>query len=203
VHASALPPPPAPPVRARVLLQPPASSFAARTSKDAAWVAQREALLRRPPRPAGHSNDAVDAGDGDGYGEGEGEGDGESKEEEVLLADPATGEVLEGLSSNFFAVVGGAVHTAPAPEQVLGGTVRAAALAACAAEGVPVIGAAPRLRDAWEGAFLTSTSRLVLPLDAVAGSRLTWTARGRDVVRRLALRVRAVELPQLSSRLLP
>jgi branched-chain amino acid aminotransferase len=44
---------------------------------------------------------------------------------QVLLADEG-GRVLEGLSSNFFAVVGGAVHTAA--EGVLPGTVREVAL---------------------------------------------------------------------------
>ena len=50
------------------------------------------------------------------------------------------------------------------------GTVRAAALDVCAREGVPVERRAPKATDmaAWEGAFISSTSRLLLPVDEIA-----------------------------------
>ena len=53
----------------------------------------------------------------------------------MLLAD-GEGRILEGLSSNFFAVVGGAVQTAG--EGVLAGTVREVALLVAEREGIPV-----------------------------------------------------------------
>ena len=87
--------------------------------------------------------------------------------EEIVLVDSA-GDLLEGLSSNFFALVGGSLQTAE--EGVLMGTVRAAALDVCAREGVPVERRAPKAADmaAWEGAFISSTSRLLLPVDEIA-----------------------------------
>tara|TARA_B100000674_G_C37585751_1_gene798451 strand:+ start:273 stop:755 length:483 start_codon:yes stop_codon:yes gene_type:complete len=87
--------------------------------------------------------------------------------EEVVLMD-AAGDLLEGLSSNFYALVNGALQTAE--EGVLLGTVRAAALDVCAREGVPVERRAPNAADmaAWEGAFISSTSRLLLPVDEIA-----------------------------------
>ena len=93
--------------------------------------------------------------------------------------------LLEGLSSNFFAVYGGKVYTAA--EGVLPGTVRDVVLSVCERHQIPVvlevrscclfgcwwvtdfpmILQAPvlsTLQD-WEGAFISSTSRLVLPLN--------------------------------------
>jgi thiol oxidase len=89
--------------------------------------------------------------------------------DEVLLVAPGGG-LLEGTQTNFFAVQGGRVLTAGGAD-VLGGSVRRLVLEVCAAEGIPVDASAPPLlRDAraWSGAFLTSTSRLVLPVDALA-----------------------------------
>ncbi|GAB4821805.1 hypothetical protein N2152v2_008851 [Parachlorella kessleri] len=108
-------------------------------AKDSEWVRQRKALEAGKPADVN----------------------------EVLLADPS-GRVLEGSTSNFFAVVGGVVHTAG--EGVLEGTVRAVALDVARREGIPVVLEAPRLQDIdlWEGAFISSTSRLVLPLDELA-----------------------------------
>jgi branched-chain amino acid aminotransferase len=85
---------------------------------------------------------------------------------EVLLQN-AAGQVLEGASSNFFAVVGGRLQTAE--EGVLPGSLRRAVLQVCAERGVDVDLSAPRADEAgeWEGALLTSTARLALPLDAL------------------------------------
>lgn len=88
--------------------------------------------------------------------------------EEVLLAQPwPSAGVTEGLSSNFFVVSrDGTVMTAGEGD-VLAGTVRDAALQACVARRVPVVLEAPRLLDApneWAGAFITSTSRMLLPV---------------------------------------
>ena len=87
-------------------------------------------------------------------------------EEEVLLLD-AEGCITEGTQTNLFVVdAHGTLCTAP-EGAVLGGTVRRLVLELCAREGIPVSLRAPALADAgsWAGAFLTSTSRLVLPLD--------------------------------------
>jgi hypothetical protein len=61
----------------------------------------------------------------------------------------------------------GVVYTAGSG--VLEGTVRRLVLEVCATNGIPVSVTAPRLSDIdqWDGAFLTSTSRLVLPIDYV------------------------------------
>jgi thiol oxidase len=82
---------------------------------------------------------------------------------ETLLAD-AGGAIFEGLSSNFLVLAGGALHTAG--EGVLLGSVREAVLRVAAAQGVPVVLAPPRLGDlaTWEAAFVSSTSRLLLPV---------------------------------------
>lgn len=131
---------------------------------------------------------------------------------QVLLVGEG-GALLEGLSSNFFAVARGAVHTAG--EGILAGTVREVVLAVARREGIPggrlrcwgggrrwqwgsgkgcqglcvvrtaastphpnqprpdampggaVVLEPPRLADleAWDGCFITSTSRLLLPVD--------------------------------------
>ena len=75
------------------------------------------------------------------------------------------GALLEGSQTNFFALVGGAVHTAG--DGVLAGTVRRLLLEVCAREGVPVVLSPPKLADAskWEGCLISSTSRLLLPVD--------------------------------------
>jgi len=83
---------------------------------------------------------------------------------ELLLATDS-GELLEGSQTNFFALVDGAVHTAG--DGVLAGTVRRLLLEVCEREGIPVVLRPPRLEDAgrWEGALISSTSRLALPID--------------------------------------
>ena len=103
--------------------------------------------------------------------------------EEILLAD-AEGRVLEGTQTNFFAVEDGAVHTAG--DGVLFGTVRHLVLQVCAAQGVRVILSPPLASRVarWEGAFLTSTSRLVLPINEVrvgGGGGAPWVAHAMPV----------------------
>eukprot|EP00887_Chlorella_sp_A99_P006550 scaffold3.g6550.t1 len=105
-------------------------------AKDSEWVRERKAL---------EATKAPDAN-------------------EVLLSCD-DGCVYEGLTSNFFAVVAGAVHTAGGG--VLAGSVRKLILEVARREGLPVVLSPPRLSDldAWEGCFLSSTSRLLLPID--------------------------------------
>lgn len=108
--------------------------------------------------------------------------------EEQLLCD-AAGGVLEGTQTNFFALCAdGSLRTAPAGA-VLEGTVRGLVIELCTAPGAQARGLPPlRLcaptrdgavqpasagNDAWLGAFLTSTSRLVMPID-----ELRWPGGG-------------------------
>lgn len=85
---------------------------------------------------------------------------------EVLLRD-SDGNLYEGLSSNFFVVdANGTVITAP-EDFVLNGTIRRIAIQCCVKLGIPVAYELPNIAniDTWQGAFLTSTSRLLLPID--------------------------------------
>lgn len=77
--------------------------------------------------------------------------------------------LLEGLSSNFFAVTkSGEVVTAP-EGTVLIGTIRIMVEEACKKLGIPVKYECPRESDMenWSGAFVTSTTRMVLEVDEV------------------------------------
>mmetsp|Transcript_51557 Transcript_51557/g.118434 ORF Transcript_51557/g.118434 Transcript_51557/m.118434 type:complete len:356 (-) Transcript_51557:244-1311(-) len=135
-HVAPLPPLPTSPVRVEVRGAPRANALA----KDSAWVADRaplEELMRASS--AGALN-------------------------ELLLVSEG-GELLEGSQTNFYALADGAVITAG--EGVLAGTVRRLLLEVCAREGIPVILRPPRLDEigSWEGALISSTSRLMLPID--------------------------------------
>eukprot|EP00240_Pyramimonas_obovata_P006341 CAMPEP_0118927644 /NCGR_PEP_ID=MMETSP1169-20130426/5074_1 /TAXON_ID=36882 /ORGANISM="Pyramimonas obovata, Strain CCMP722" /LENGTH=304 /DNA_ID=CAMNT_0006869451 /DNA_START=315 /DNA_END=1229 /DNA_ORIENTATION=+ len=74
--------------------------------------------------------------------------------------------LYEGMSSNFFAVTkSGEVVTAE--EGILAGTVRELLLQVCKSEGIPVRLEPPSLLEVenWEGAMVSSTSRLATPID--------------------------------------
>eukprot|EP00038_Savillea_parva_P006498 m.164162 g.164162 ORF g.164162 m.164162 type:complete len:445 (-) comp12390_c0_seq1:52-1386(-) len=85
---------------------------------------------------------------------------------ELLLEDD-TGHLIEGSQTNFFAVIDGTVYTAE--DGILHGTVRDVVLKVCADLGIPVVLKPPKTASyaTWEGAFITSTSRLVLPIDTL------------------------------------
>ena len=82
---------------------------------------------------------------------------------ELLLSDE--GKILEGSQTNFYAIVDGKVVTAG--EGILMGTVRRLALEVCERESIPVVLEPPDLKDVdrWEGCLISSTSRLLLPVD--------------------------------------
>ena len=135
-HVAPLPRLPEPPVRVEVRGAPRTNAAA----KDSTWVTERaplEALMRASA--AGDLNE--------------------------LLLKTEGGELLEGSQTNFFALIDGQVHTAA--DGVLAGTVRRLLLEVCERDGIPVVLEPPRLEDAhkWEGAFISSTSRLLLPID--------------------------------------
>ena len=106
-------------------------------AKAVSWVRDREGLEKRKPADAN----------------------------EVVLVDDE-GRLLEGLSSNFYALYDdGTLHTAP-EGMVLGGTVRKVVLEVCEREGIEVVLEPPSVNDAdrFVAAFVSSTSRLLLPL---------------------------------------
>lgn len=90
-------------------------------------------------------------------------------EHEGVLVDRA-GNVTEGSSSNLFVVRDGALLTAP-EEDVLAGVTEQEVLQLATQLGVPVLREKLALnqRDRWDEAFLTSTSRHVLPLVRLDG----------------------------------
>ncbi|KAG0072673.1 hypothetical protein BGZ90_011841 [Linnemannia elongata] len=87
---------------------------------------------------------------------------------EALLVDNSTQDIYEGLSSNFFAFdrARRTILTAPL-NSVLQGTILKVVMNVCNNENIPVEFKFPNLKEAheWEGAFITSTSRLVLPIE--------------------------------------
>eukprot|EP00301_Raphidiophrys_heterophryoidea_P002220 c11041_g1_i2.p1 GENE.c11041_g1_i2~~c11041_g1_i2.p1 ORF type:complete len:164 (-),score=44.43 c11041_g1_i2:75-566(-) len=100
---------------------------------------------------------------------------------EVVMADH-NGHILEGTQSNFFVVHRGRIVTAGSG--ILDGTVRRIVLSVCTKHHVPVELECPCVNDldSWDGAFLTSTSRLLLPIDQITFQQHT-SGEPRDVVR--------------------
>jgi branched-chain amino acid aminotransferase len=95
------------------------------------------------------------------------------------------GRMLEGLSSNFFAVVAGELWTAE--EGVLAGITRSAVLESTAALGIPIRPEGlphTRLGEASE-AFITSASRAVLPITQIDGAPVGNAAPGPLTLRLL------------------
>ncbi|KAF9184115.1 hypothetical protein BGZ51_003553 [Haplosporangium sp. Z 767] len=109
-------------------------------AKDSQWVRDREKLLAKMSKDSN----------------------------EALLLDQATQNLYEGLSSNFFAFHRKRQTLLSAPlDSVLQGTVLKMVLSICKEENIPVDFTFPNLKqlDEWEGAFLSSTSRLILPIE--------------------------------------
>jgi branched-chain amino acid aminotransferase len=118
--------------------------------------------------------------------------------DELLLVDEA-GAILEGSSSNFFAVLDGVLRTAD--EGVLVGTTRSLVLEV-AADVLPIslqpVGTTDL--DRLSEAFITSVSRLVLPVVAIAERTIGTGAPGpitQDLLQRLRLRIEAELEPVL------
>jgi len=86
---------------------------------------------------------------------------------EVILQDNQ-GRLYEGIQSNFFIVKGDTVYCAPL-DTTLQGTIQLAVLNVCKKNSIPVIFQHPLKSEAnlWNGAFITSTRRLVLPINAI------------------------------------
>jgi len=92
-----------------------------------------------------------------------------ANEHEGLLVD-AAGNVREGATSTFYVVQGGHLLIPP-PADILEGVTLQIVLDLAAQAGIPVRRVALPLsgRDSWDEAFLTSTSRHVLPLVRLDG----------------------------------
>ena len=135
-HAGPLPPLPARPVRVEVRGEGRANAAA----KDSGWVAERAPLEKLMA--------AAEVG----------------PVNELLLKD-YQGRILEGSQTNFYAVVAGKLVTAG--DDILKGTVRRLAIEVCEREGIPVVLEPPDLDNVadWDGCLISSTSRLMLPID--------------------------------------
>jgi branched-subunit amino acid aminotransferase/4-amino-4-deoxychorismate lyase len=97
----------------------------------------------------------------------------------------ANGALYEGLSSNFFALMDGTLYTAG--DNVLLGSVRESVLRQAAALNVPVVLDPPRIDDIprWEAAFVSSTSRMLLPIDELGVSRTHDDSNGSETSKRI------------------
>jgi len=90
---------------------------------------------------------------------------GDDVNELILQSDDGT--LLEGSQTNFYVIMDGVLYTAG--EGVLEGTVRHLVLKVCKENDIPVSFHAPNLKDImkWEAAMISSTSRLLLPIDEI------------------------------------
>lgn len=85
---------------------------------------------------------------------------------EIILSD-RFGRLYEGLSSNFFILRSdGRLQTAPL-DQVLPGTVMKRVLELEGDDNLVFENPKIEEIDTWKGAFITSTSRLILPIDKI------------------------------------
>lgn len=92
---------------------------------------------------------------------------------EIILVD-SQGRVYEGMASNFLAVkrvAGEPVVFCAGLEHVLLGTILRLLIDICQKEGIRIQWEFPDLNEAkagqWEGCFVTSTSRLLLPVETI------------------------------------
>jgi len=107
-------------------------------AKDSEWTRQRRELEQAKPRDCN----------------------------EVILVDDE-GRLFEGLQTNFYVLKDSKLQTAG--KGILEGTVRKMLLEECVKEGFPVDLSAPNIMemDQWQGVFISSTSRLLLPVSEV------------------------------------
>ncbi|ORY57361.1 D-aminoacid aminotransferase-like PLP-dependent enzyme [Neocallimastix californiae] len=83
---------------------------------------------------------------------------------EIVMYD-SDGNLYEGLSSNFYIYYNDTIYIAP-EDAVLEGTIGKMVFKGCKEMNIPVRREFPKIKDIkkWAGAFITSTSRLVLPI---------------------------------------
>ena len=119
----------------------------------------------------------------------------------IVLAD---GTVMEGLTSNVFAIINGSVYTAK--EGVLLGTVRNLILKVCEENDIPVVESPPNISNVstWQGCIVSSTSRLALPVaqvqlcakDGTVSRQHTLSTEGTD---NLAAKIDALVLGKIEA----
>jgi branched-subunit amino acid aminotransferase/4-amino-4-deoxychorismate lyase len=86
-----------------------------------------------------------------------------------IVMQEADGRLSEGLSSNFFVLKKDGTLETAADEHVLPGTTRSMVLSVCRELNIPIEFKFPSVReiDDWEGACISSTSRLLLPINVI------------------------------------
>lgn len=91
-----------------------------------------------------------------------------SKVNEIVMQSEKNNSLYEGLSSNFFVIQNNSIVTAP-EHAVLAGTIQQLVIQCCKSNNIPIIRDFPQVNelDQWEACFLTSTSRLLLPIDCI------------------------------------
>lgn len=178
-HVTPLPARRAPPIIVHVAGAPRHNAAA----KDSEWVRQRTSLEAAKPA---HVEEVLLFDDGSAASEGAvgavtgaAGAAGAGSTAAAAAAAHSGGPVLEGTQTNVFALLDdGRLYTAG--EGILEGTVRRLVLEVCSKgdSSLPeVVLEAPRLADVrgrWIGAFLSSTSRLVLPIDEVWVPKHFW-----------------------------
>lgn len=84
--------------------------------------------------------------------------------EEILLTKP-NGDILEGTQTNFFALKNNILYTPN--EGVLEGTVRQLVIDVCNENNINLKYEFSNIKNCkeWDGCFICSTSRLLLPID--------------------------------------
>jgi len=89
-------------------------------------------------------------------------------EDEVILQSPSEGHLYEGLSSNFGVIMDGVLCTPP-KGAVLEGATLELILSCCATNNIPVVRKFPNIEEChlWEGAFISSTTRCLLPINYI------------------------------------
>ncbi|OBZ89721.1 hypothetical protein A0J61_02237 [Choanephora cucurbitarum] len=109
--------------------------------KDSQWVRERQSLEKNKPKDAN----------------------------EVILMDDSD-QLYEGMASNFLVVKDGTVYCASL-DHILMGSILKIVIGLCEKHQIPFKWEFPTLQDAkqgnWEGCCVTSTSRLLLPIEAI------------------------------------
>eukprot|EP01129_Flabellula_baltica_P012100 TRINITY_DN540_c0_g1_i1.p1 TRINITY_DN540_c0_g1~~TRINITY_DN540_c0_g1_i1.p1 ORF type:complete len:253 (-),score=38.63 TRINITY_DN540_c0_g1_i1:84-842(-) len=92
--------------------------------------------------------------------------------EETLLVNHR-GFILEGLSSNFAVLIDNKIYTAP-PHKALVGTVQSEILKLCEEMNIEVVREAPHIDnlDLFDGAYISSTSRGLLPISHINSTKI-------------------------------
>lgn len=166
-HVTSLPVLPDPPVRVEIRGSPRNNAAA----KDSAWISDRAPLekLMADAQVGGPINELLLThvkrnNDGDSTDNTIDDKENKTNKDKEQLV------ILEGSQTNFYAIMDdGKVYTASAEtDGILAGTVRTLVLDVCKREKIPVVYEPPCVLDAsnrWEGALISSTSRLALPID--------------------------------------